>query len=128
MVFGSQQGGGRALLGSAGGADGGHVGGYLVRDDGASKPWVSSGGSDGYRITVGDFGAKPKTATPNGGWQVVSLDMSGTNTYVSGLGTPFGDSNCGGQNYAEVIFFSEKPTAEERAACEQYLAGKWGVP
>jgi hypothetical protein len=67
----------------------------------------------------------PKNAKPNGGWQILSIDMSATNTLVNGLGpmdANAGETDCGGQNYAEVIFFSEKPTTVERAACEQEAA------
>ena len=119
MVFGSQQGGGLATLGTVSGY------GTLARSgSAASSPWMKY---DGFTMHVdGLTEGKPKENTPNGGWQVVSIDMTGTNTLISGIGQ-HQNSNYGGQNYAEVIFFSEKPTTVERAACERYLAEKWGL-
>ena len=123
MVFGSQQGGGRAIVGTDGGTVAAN--GYLIRNDGTSNCWAPR---NGYSMHVDGLTADSKKATPNGGWQVVSIDMTATNTVVTGLGArDFSDSECGGQNYAEVIFFSEKPTVAERAACERYLAEKWGL-
>ena len=123
MVFGSQQGGGRAIVGT----DGETVtaNGYLVRNDGTSNSWTPR---SGYSMHVDGLTVNPNSNTPNGGWQIVAIDMTATNTVVTGLGArDYSDSDCGGQNYAEVIFFSEKPTVAERAACERYLAAKWGL-
>ena len=125
MVFGSQNGGGQAVLGTDGYGNPDH--GYLLRDDGIDKAWTKK---DGFSMHVDGLPVDPKTDTPNGGWQVVSIDMTATNTVLFGLGTyndNSSDSGCGGQSYAEVIFFSEKPTVAERIACERYLADKWGL-
>lgn len=124
MVFGSQQGGGRAILGTGTGTT--QLGSDLVRA-GYTKdnPWVKS---SGYKMHVDGNYANSSSNTPNGEWQIVSVDLSGKDTFVTGIGNEaYNDSNCGGQNYAEVIFFDEKPTVEERTACERYLAEKWGV-
>ena len=124
MVFGSQQGGGRAILGTGTGTT--QLGSDLVRA-GSTKddPWIKS---SGYKMHVDGNYANSSSNTPNGEWQIVSVDLSGNDTLVTGIGNEaYNDSNCGGQNYAEVIFFDEKPTVEERTACERYLAEKWGV-
>ena len=123
MVFGSQQGGGRAIVGTDGSTVSSN--GYLVRNDGTSNSWTPR---SGYSMHVDGLTVNPNSNTPNGGWQIVAIDMTATNTVVTGLGArDYSDSECGGQNYAEVIFFSEKPTVAERAACERYLAAKWGL-
>lgn len=117
MLFGSQQGGGLASLGTVKGN------GNLARTGATvNAAWTRY---DGFSMHVDGLTKSPKEDTPNGGWQIVSIDMTGTNTLISGIGQHQG-GNYGGQNYAEVIFFNEKPTVAERAACERYLAEKWG--
>ena len=120
MVFGSQQGAGKAILN-----DKNETGkGNLARGNTTiSGVWTTY---DGYSMVVNGMDAKPKSDKPNGGWQIVSLDMTATNTVLIGLSGHQGN-NYGGMNYAEVIFFSEKPTPTERMACELYLAKKWGL-
>ena len=125
MVFGSQNGGGLAVLGTDGNGAPSH--GYLLRENGTDKAWTKN---DGFSMHVDGLTANPKSDKPNGGWQILSIDMTATNTVIHGLGSKdnnTSESDCGGQNYAEVIFFSEKPTVAERAACERYLAEKWGL-
>ena len=126
MVFGSQQGGGKAILGdkitTMGTAD-------LARNSSSiTQSWLAYATKNGnnYSMLVDGLDIDPSTATPNGGWQIVSLDMSVTSTTLNGIGW-HNSANHGGQNYAEIIFFSEKPTPAERAACERYLAKKWGL-
>ena len=125
MVFGSQNGGGLAVLGTDGNGAPSH--GYLLRENGISKAWTKN---DGFSMHVDGLTANPKSDKPNGGWQILSIDMTATNTVIHGLGSKdnnTSESDGGGQNYAEVIFFNEKPTVAERAACERYLADKWGL-
>lgn len=125
MVFGSQNGGGLAVLGTDG--FGVATNGYLLRDKGLGNAWTKK---DGFSMHVDGLTTNPKSDKPNGGWQILSIDMTATNTVIHGLGTRDDnstESDCGGQNYAEVIFFNEKPTVVERAACERYLAEKWGL-
>ena len=126
MVFGSQEGGGKAILGdkitTTGKAD-------LARNSSSiTQPWLAYAKLNGnnYSMLVDGLDIDPSTATPNGGWQIVSLDMSVTSTTLNGIGW-HNSGNHGGQNYAEIIFFGEKPTSAERAACERYLAKKWGL-
>ena len=125
MVFGSQQGGGLAVLGT--GTNTAQLSSNLVRDKASrTSPWTKT--DNGYKMHVDGAYANPTSNTPNGGWQIVSLDLSAKDTLVTGIGNEaYNNSSCGGQNYAEVIFFDEKPTVEERTACERYLAEKWGL-
>lgn len=116
MVFGSQQGGGRALLGTVGGAL--DRGGTTL-----SSPVVRS---SSYPVNIDGVAVDPTQGNLlNGGWQIVSIDMNATNFYAIGWNNDY--NNAGGQNYAEVILFSSEPTEQERYACERYLAEKWGL-
>ena len=120
MVFGSQEGGGKSILNDKSGEGNGN----LARNGSViTQPWTYY---DGYSMAVDGLDADPKAAKPNGGWQIVALDMTATNTVLLGISGHQGN-NYGGMNYAEIIFFSEKPTSAERAACERYLAKKWGL-
>ncbi|MBQ3290279.1 MAG: hypothetical protein IJH50_12840 [Kiritimatiellae bacterium] len=123
MVFGSQQGGGKAILGDDISQTGN---GNLARNDSlTNQPWLAY---NGYSMMVDGVAVNPRSAKPSGGWQIVSLDMTATNTVINGLGNHNATTSaCGGQNYAEIIFFDEAPTDGERIACEAYLAEKWGL-
>ena len=112
LVFGSQQGGGAAILGGIGG----------VRKTTLDDPFFSSGSWPMFVDGVATNGA---TARPNGGWQIISLPLSGKS--VNALGWNNGYTTSGGQNYAEVILFKSALTDDERVACERYLAKKWGL-
>jgi len=127
MVFGSQNGGGKAILGSKNGNGNGILARYPVTTSGE---WIDSTCAKGYSLYVDGTNSPPSKTTPNGDWQIVSLDMTGTNTVMAYMGAYRLDSSSyqiGGQNYAEVMFFSEKPTNSDRFACERYLAEKWGL-
>ena len=126
MVFGSQQGGGWALLGTPNSAAN-----RLTREKTLNDPWLGVNASKYDMIVDGAAVDDPGTDKPNGGWQIVSLDMTRNSTTINALGAQSADgpnaTAAGGQNYAEVIFFDEKPTDSERLACERYLAKKWGL-
>lgn len=123
MVYGSHLGGGRAMLGTDGADEPSH--GNLGRNDSKiSQPWVAH---EGFSMVADGRIEDPQKAKPDGGWQIVAIDMTDTNTYVNAIGRSKSDELSGGQNYAEIIFFREKPTPAERFACETYLAEKWGL-
>ena len=122
MVFGSQQGGGKAILGGAAGT----ANGNLARQNGTtSDVWTYY--DSGCAFKVDGVDVAPRTDKPSGGWQIVSIDMTATNIVVNGLGNHQTANTYGGQNYAEIVFFDEAPTEAERIACEAYLAEKWGL-
>ena len=125
MVFGSQQGGGKALLGTPESASN-----RLTRNDTTSEAWLGVNASK-YDFTVDGETVKPGTAKPNGAWQIVSIDMTRYATTINALGAQTAEgataAAAGGQNYAEVILFGSAPTEAERKACERYLAKKWGL-
>ena len=112
LVFGSAQGGGAAILGGIGGE----------RETTLGKPFFKSGS---WPMYVDGVETNGNSACPNGGWQILSLPMTGKTVNVLGWNTAY--SNAGGQDYAEVIFFKTALTDAERRACERYLAKKWGL-
>ena len=126
MVFGSQQGGGKALLGTPNSSSTARPN----RENGLDQPWIASQAAN-FSLVVDGETVDPAAGTPNGGWQIVSLDMTLKTTTLNSLGaqTASGDSAtaAGGQNYAEVLLFETAPTETERVACERYLAKKWGL-
>ena len=115
MVFGSQDGGGKALVGTSDGA--------FARTAGVANGLTTSASAniwlDGVKVT------SPNTQTLNGGWQVVSVDTTGHN--VNGFGWAKNYSDAGGQNYGEILVFTNALSDVERTAVESYLAAKWGV-
>ena len=137
MVFGSQYGGGKSILGDQNDDVAPTNHGNMAR--GGSVLTASWFAYKGYSLTVDGMPAKTSDR-PSGGWQILSIDMSATNTVLDCIGGHFvtkeskpnlldsrNFSMTGGQNYGEILFFDEVPTAAERAACEQYLAKKWGL-
>ena len=129
VVFGSQGGGGGALFASTNSV----FDRALNPKTEINKPASATA----YTITTNSFDAfvdgvatNTSQATFNGGWQIISLDTRGE--AVSGIGYMREDGSGappgrGYTQYAEIILFSEAPTAEERRAVEEYLAEKWQI-
>ena len=115
MVFGSQDGGGKGLVGTSDGA--------FARTAGVANGLTTSASAniwlDGVKVT------SPNTQTLNGGWQVVSVDTTGHN--VNGFGWAKNYSDAGGQNYGEILVFTNALSDVERTLVESYLAKKWGI-
>ena len=115
MVFGSQDGGGQALVGTSDKA--------FARTAGLANGLTTSAGAkiwlDGVKV------ADPTTQKLNGGWQVVSVDTTGHN--VNGFGWAKNYSDAGGQNYGEILVFTNALSDVERTLVESYLAKKWGI-
>ena len=115
MVFGSQDGGGKGLVGTSDGA--------FARTAGVANGLTTSASAniwlDGVKV------ASPNTQTLNGGWQVVSVDTTGHN--VNGFGWAKDYSDAGGQNYGEILVFTNALSDVERTLVESYLAKKWGI-
>ena len=134
MVFGSQNGGGNAVIsGKRGTAElypRKTISGKDAAGPAASVPIFTSSRSsrlDGVEIAPAFVGF-------NGGWQVFSFAPNKNvkvgeeylDETVTGLGwNPWG--YYGGQNYAEILIFTEMPTDLEIKSAELYLAEKWGI-
>lgn len=125
MVFGSQNGGGKAVIAET------H--GHYVRSGGTANDTLVSGSSEFEYVvaTNGVTGVDPRVTKPTGGWQILSLAVKDTVSDIVALGgmTSASDgSNNGGQCYAEVLLFDVAPSEAELASAEQYLSAKWGLP
>ena len=145
VVFGSHNGGGAAIFGDAAGAAFLRGGLTLESSSGAKVKRADTGAEiSGYNVTK-DFGlfaddsipcwldgvkvAKPSTQPLSGGWQIISVDMTGKRVdglgFVKDPGNPA--NNNGGQNYAEIVFFDRVLDEAERTCVERHLAEKWGI-
>ena len=129
MVFNSANGGGKAILETKAPVSG--TAGNLARGSSSlSEPWMAY---DGFGLATDGMWTIPTREKPKGRWQILSLDAKDTGAVFQGLGAHqagsniAGDGKAGGMDYAEVIFFAERPSDSERFACEQYLAKKWGL-
>ncbi|MBR4651950.1 MAG: hypothetical protein IKO72_01185 [Kiritimatiellae bacterium] len=117
MVFGSQYGGGNALIGTANGvlARAGNTVAYGITTNTSHAVWV-----DGVQVDP----TAPNTL--NGGWQVISISLDGDSCTILGavkeVAAPYG-----GQNYGELMIFSNPVTERQRLEAEIYLAEKWGL-
>lgn len=123
FVYGSQQGGGGALLGGnesflRAGTVGAHTKGDAILADNAA----------GARVWLDGVEVNPTTTGFSGGWQVVTIDFGSTSAAFTGLGYGLRNNvDNGGQAYAEVILVGEELTDRQRQAVEIYLAEKWGL-
>lgn len=116
MVFGSQQGGGIAMLG----------GGSFTRSGRTLSDPVCNVAPANTTIWLDGDEVDPTVATFNGGWQVVSVVGAAAAT-VSAIGQNTVYSDSGGQNYGEILFFTNTVTELQRRQFESYLAKKWGI-
>jgi len=114
MVFGSQNGGGKALVGLADGA--------LARSAYTKDAPISQIAIDAW---VDGVKVNPTATGLSGGWQIISLDITGHNINAFGWANDY--NTCGGQNYGEILVFTETLTGAERVNVETYLAKKWGL-
>lgn len=151
MVFGSQNGGGRAVLGgyqststsipeSPNGRKTGDKGildkdndppcslnfprGGTIEETKASTPIFST--AKKLDTWLDGVSVDPTTEGFNGGWQILSFNDPSRN-YARSLGMSNRYAFAGGQNYAEIMLFGSVLADDERQAVEEYLAAKWGL-
>lgn len=122
MVFGSQNGGGGAIVGTLNGAFG------------RTGTTLSAGmtTNTSHRIFLnGVQVADPASQKLSGGWDVITVEMDGEKLSAFGWVGSDGANNdykhCGGQNYGEIIVFTSVPSDGQRISAERYLAEKWGL-
>ena len=124
-VFGSQAGGGRAVVGNESGAFARN--GY---GSSAAKATQYNIATNAFETYVDGTAVNPTATTFNGGWQIISMKTDGKSVQGLGFGstgssaTPSDRGYC---NYAEVLVFSEALTERERKDVEKYLADKWDI-
>jgi len=121
MMFGSQQGGGAAVIG--GNTTLQRAGSTSADFRNAATPILAAGGypvwTNGVAVTATNTGF-------TGGNQILTLNAKGLS--VSALGWKTDYSSAGGQNYGEVLLYTNALTALQRMTAEAYLAQKWALP
>lgn len=122
MVFGSQNGGGAALIGTKSGAFG--------RTGTTCEAGLTT--NTAHRVFVnGRRVADPAAERLSGGWDIVTVELDGESLSAFGWCGSDGKNNdyahCGGQNYGEILVFADVPSDGVRIAAERYLARKWGL-
>ena len=145
MVFGSQDGGGRSVLGGYSQSAYGTTNDYTRS---ACSPYYTRGGAAADRgdpstaVFASDrqtwldgIEVDPRSTGFSGGYQVLSFD--GKANYFRSLGYnqsfPADGTECGGARYGEILIFggtaseSNPLTAAQRETVECYLAQKWGI-
>jgi len=127
MVFGSQFGGGKAVIANE--SKYFQRGGEIAADTHDRIPVSNSIFANADIATwVNGTSVNPAERGLSGGWEILSFDTAGKTVHGLGFNGAVGTTtNSKGQNYGEVLLFSETPTAEERIAAEKYLAEKWGL-
>jgi len=149
MVFGSERGGGRCILGGYNGNAGTAIEG--THNPKCGDHFLRTG--SGYGVENGIFQAKIEgsgknvktnlyetwvngtsvvcTNTPmSGSWDVISFhtdNAGGVGRAFRNIGCPDDTAQAGGQDYAEILVYSNKLTNAERMILEHYLANKWGL-
>ena len=114
MVFGSQNGGGQAVVQG------------MPRASTGDSVAAEAGIFDTSRVTRLDGLEVDSVNTGfNGGWQVLSFVPKAD--AAKGIGWLWNNLRCGGQNVAEVLVFTNKLSALDIVTAEKYLAEKWGV-
>ena len=116
FVINSASGGGAAVIGTEKGS--------YARTKNATGP-ITSNAVEGDIWLDGKKVADPTVTCLNGGWQILSIDVS--KYPVDGFGWEKHRTNNGGVDYGDIILFTNKVSAIERQAVEKYLANKWGI-
>lgn len=143
MVYGSQDGGGMALVG---GWKSGQTGEkqnplsgetiaasgqptYYNRNEATTEAMTISTGRANVPCWVDGSAIVPnETAALDGGYQIISLGVApGDSPSVRSLGMSDEYQNAGGQRYGEILIFTNELTTVQRKAVEFYLAKKWGL-
>ncbi len=145
MVFGSERGGGRCILGgykgNAGTAiDGTHnpqCGDHFLRtgsgygvENGIFQAKIDGGKTNVYETWVNGTSVICTNTPMSGSWDVISFqtDKAGDGGRAfRNIGCPADVNQSGGQDYAEFLVYSNKLTTAERLIVENYLASKWGL-
>ena len=116
MVFGSQLGGGIAMLGS----------GQFSRSGRTLSDTVCTNAPANTTIWLDGEQIDPTTSYFNGGWQIVTVAGDAANT-VGIIGQDRIYNDAGGQNYGEILFFTNTVSDLQLRQVERYLANKWGI-
>lgn len=116
MVFGAQNGGGYAMLGTEEGALG-RTGTKFT--DGITTNEQVDVWLDGVKVN-------PVNTPFKNGMQVISVDLKGLSFNGLGFSKDLTGER-GGQNYGEILIFTNEVSDQVRLEAERYLARKWGL-
>jgi len=123
MVFGSQNGGGAAVLGATDTSSFFKRGGSTAADyQKASTPILSAL----YPVWTNGISVVSTNTGFNGGYQILTIKTQGQT--ASALGWINVYTTAGGQNYGEALFYTNDLTTVQRMSVEAYLAKKWNLP
>jgi len=121
MVFGSQNGGGAAVLG---GNPAFYRSGATATD--FRNPATPILASKDYPVWTNGISTVATNTGLSGGYQILTVNTKGQ--LVNALGWRLESSTSGGQNYGEVLFYTNALTTVQRLTAEAYLAKKWDLP
>ena len=146
MVYGSQDGGGRALIGVGGDANSNGEFKNLIgseveeveKSNQNTAYYRRSGATLEYRLLASDHripfwmdgeSVYAYNAHLSGGYQILSMGVAegDDDPVLRSLGMENTYQNAGGQRYAEVLVYTNDLTSAQRVAVEKYLARKWGL-
>ncbi len=143
MVYGSQDGGGMALVGGWKSGQTGETQNplsgetiaasgqptYYNRNAANIESTTIANGRKNVPCWVDGTAIVPnETAALNGGYQIISLGVApGDSPSVRSIGMSDEYVNSGGQRYGEILIFTNELTTVQRKAVEFYLAKKWGL-
>jgi len=120
MMFGSQSGGGAAAIG----------GDWTMRRAGSTAADYRAPATpilaENYPAWTNGVAVTATNTGFNGGYQILTLNTQGKNVNALGWRTDY--QNAGGQNYGEVLIYTNALSALERMTAEAYLAEKWALP
>ena len=143
MVYGSQDGGGRGLIGGWRSGETGEAKNplsgesidpsgqatYYNRNNTTTNDTILASGRRNVPFWVDGTPVVPnETAALNGGYQILSMGVApGDSPLVRSLGMDDNYQNAGGQRYGEILIFTNELTTVQRKTVELYLAKKWGL-
>lgn len=120
MVFGSQQGGGSALIGTSNGA--------FVRTSNDQSAGIFANGTHDVWVNGAKLADPTAGNTLDGKWQIITVDVAGEAVNGFGWVSAWNDGFAhGGQRYGEILIFTNDVTELVRCEAEAYLANKWQI-
>jgi len=125
MVYGSQRGGGAAVLGTEIDAATTYfkrAGSTVEEYRNPATPILAAS----YPVWTNGISVTATNTGFSGGYQIVSVNTKGLS--VAALGFVNSYATAGGQNYGEVLLYTNALTSLQRMTAELYLAQKWGLP
>jgi hypothetical protein len=123
MVFGSQKGGGAAILG--GNTAFQRAGSTAADFRTPTTPIFASTGA-AYPVWTNGVSVVATNTGLSGGYQILTVNTQGQ--LVNALGWKLDYTTSGGQNYGELLFYTNSLTAVQRMTVEACLAAKWHLP